>query len=60
MHSETWRYGCAGCALGVFMLVVDARDSGRGRLLVVEPDVLDRCLTGPGAMLSQVAVTSDS
>ena len=42
------------------MLVVDARDSGRGRLLVVEPDVSDRCLTGPGPMLSQVAVTCDS
>lgn len=42
------------------MLVVDARDSGRGRLLVVEPDVSDRCLTGVGPMLSQVALTSDS
>ena len=41
------------------MLVVDARDSGRGRLLVVEADVLDRCLIGPGPMLSQVALTSD-
>ena len=44
----------------MFMLVVDARDIGRGRLLVVEPDVSDRCLTGPGPMLSQVALTSDS
>ena len=42
------------------MLVVDARDSGRGRLLVVEPDVLDRCLAGPGPMLDQVALASDS
>lgn len=34
------------------MLVVDARDTGRGRMLVVEPDVLDRALfSGPGAII---------
>lgn len=32
------------------MLVVEAREIGRGWLLAVEPDVLDRCLTGPGAI----------
>ena len=32
-------------------LVVDARESGLGRLLAVETDVLDRGLDGPEAML---------
>ena len=39
------------------MLAVEARDIGRGRLLTVEPDVLDRCLTGPEAIF-KVAVWS--
>lgn len=39
------------------MLVVEARDIGRGRLLAVEPDVLDRCLTGPEAIF-KVAIWS--
>ena len=39
------------------MLVVEARDLGRGRLLAVEPDVLDRCLTGPEAIF-KVAIWS--
>ena len=33
------------------MLVVEAREIGRGRLLAVEPDVLDRGRIGPGAIL---------
>ena len=32
------------------MLVVEARDIGRGRLLTVEPDVLDRGRAAQGAM----------
>ena len=43
---------CAGCALVVLMLVVEAREIGRGRLLAVEPDVLDRGRTGPGAIFT--------
>lgn len=34
------------------MLVVEAREIGRGRLLAVEPDVLDRGRTGPGAIFT--------
>ena len=34
----------------VLTLVVEAREIGRGRLLAVEPDVLDRGRTGPGAI----------
>lgn len=32
------------------MLVVEAREIGRGWLLAVEPEVLDLCLTGPEAI----------
>ena len=32
------------------MLVVEAREIGRGRLLAVEPDVLDRDRAGPEAI----------
>lgn len=42
------------------MLVVEARDIGRGRLLAVEPDVLDRCLTGPEAIFKVAVWTCDS
>ena len=33
------------------MLVVEARDNGLGRLLAVEPEVLERALVGGGAIL---------
>ena len=36
------------------MLVVEAREIGRGWLLAVEPEVLDRCLTGPEAIFKAV------
>lgn len=39
------------------MLVVEAREIGRGRLLTVEPDVLDRDRAGPGA-ISPVLIRS--
>ena len=42
------------------MLVVDARDIGLGRLLPVEPDVLDRALAGPGAIMCYSALAGDS
>ena len=42
------------------MLVVDARDIGLGRLLAVEPDVLDRALTGPEVILYYFALAGDS
>jgi len=32
------------------MLVVEARDIGRGRLLAVDPDVFDLALVGGGAI----------
>lgn len=34
------------------MLVVEAREIGRGRLLAVESDVLDRGLIGPGGIFA--------
>ena len=40
------------------MLVVEAREIGRGRLLAVEPDVLDRGRAGQGAMLTHSACLS--
>ncbi len=36
------------------MLVVEAREIGRGRLLAVEPEVLDLGRTGPEAILTIV------
>lgn len=42
------------------MLVVDARDIGLGRLLAVEPDVLDRALIGPKVILFYFALAGDS
>jgi hypothetical protein len=42
------------------MLVVDARDIGLGRLLAVEPDVLDRALIGPKVMLFYFALAGDN
>ena len=42
------------------MLVVDARDIGLGRLLAVEPDVLDRALIGPEVILYYFVLAGDS
>lgn len=44
----------------MFILVVDARDIGRGRLLVVDPDVLDLALAEPVAILKDDASACDS
>lgn len=37
------------------MLVVEAREIGRGRALAVDPDVLDRGLDDTGAIMDTVA-----
>ena len=47
-------------ALVVLILVVDARDIGLGRLLVLEPDVLERGLADVGAISARLALTCET
>ena len=43
----------------MFMLVVDARETGLGRLLIVETEVLDRVLDGPATIVKPLGPSCD-